>query len=563
VIRVRRLAAAAAAALLLAVPGPSVGHAQAPDRGRTDVFAGSVFESYLRYLQTLDRAAGYPVSIRSYAPSEIDVLGTRDTAHAWSSRYSLEARPAQQRGWTILGSTLAADVNTAFPFGGNDGPVWRGKGLTLAALTGVAIRYGALSAVVAPVFFRSQNLGFPLSASGLAGAQTFADGVFPLNIDRPQRFGDDAYTRLDPGESTIRVEAAGLTAAVSTASQWWGPSTEFAPILGNNAGGFPHLYLGTSRPANFGLGRFHARVVYGYLEQSAYSPVTGSRDFEDFENTGTRRFMAGLVAVATIRGAPGLEIGGSRFFHSASASGGLTKQNFALPFQGLLKRGLPVSRDTSSSVDRQAVRENQLASVFFRWAPPGSGFDAYAEFAREDHSADMRDFFLQPDHSVMTNVGVRGAWLNGRVLNAVRAEVFSYDPQGGLQAPGAGRSEGGVYIHSILRQGHTHRGQLLGADVGPGSGNAQVIAYERFSPRGRSMFFLRRAVARESSIHYSPDIEPIDRALDVLFTVGAELTWFIGDLDLTARAAATREYNRYLVDDRSNATLGLTLRYLF
>ena len=57
--------------------------------------------------------------------------------------------------------------------------------------------------------------------------------------------------------------------------------------------------------------------------------------------------------------------------------------------------------------DSSSVKENQLASLWFRWAPPGSGFDVYGEFGREDFAADLRDLILEPDHSASTNLGFR------------------------------------------------------------------------------------------------------------------------------------------------------------
>ncbi|MDO8501422.1 MAG: capsule assembly Wzi family protein [Gemmatimonadaceae bacterium] len=533
---------AAAALFLDALPVP----AQTNTGGASEVFAGSVLESYLRYLQTAGKSASYPFGIRGFSPAEIDRLAPKDTQHPWARRYSLGSGTQSGFRWDVVRPALSLNVNSAFPFGGNDGPVWNGRGLTTSVRMGIAARYGAFSAVLAPVAFRAENQSIALMPNGATGRLRFADGGFPTAVDRPQTFGTQPYMRLDPGESTIRVDFLGATAGISTASQWWGPTSEFSPILGNNAGGFAHVFLGTSSPASIGFASLHGRVVYGYLEQSAWSPVTGSTYWVNSTETGTRRFMAGLVGLMQVRGLPGLEIGGTRFFHAANLRGGLSSHNLRLPFLGLLKNRLPVEADTAFGETR-GVKENQLASVFVRIAPPGSGFDLYGEFAREDHSADLRDFLLEPDHASMSNVGFRKAWLSPTVMSALRAEFFTYEAPGGVQTREMG--EGGVYIHSVLKQGHTQRGQLLSADVGPGSGNAQILAFDRFTTRGRVTGYARRVVAHESA-------EP-----DVLNTLGGEMTRFVGPVDVTVQGSLTFDLNRNLQSDKTNVGLGVSVRY--
>ena len=59
---------------------------------------------------------------------------------------------------------------------------------------------------------------FPLMANGETGSLRFADGVNPTRIDQPQRFGSASYSRLDAGQSTIRLDLPGL--AVGVCSNW-------------------------------------------------------------------------------------------------------------------------------------------------------------------------------------------------------------------------------------------------------------------------------------------------------------------------------------------------------
>ena len=546
------------ASLVVLVAAPLSASAQTVG-GRAEVFAGSEFESYLRYLQTLGKSRPSVWGIRPLSPEQVDALMPFDSLHPWGQRYDF--RRGRQPGFSyeFVRPQTGIIGNTSYPFGGNDGPIWAGKGVTAWARAGVLLRWGPVSASVAPIAFRAANSDFPLMDNGESGVLSYGDGQFPTEIDRPQRFGVGAYSRADLGESTLRIDGAGLTLGISTASQWWGPTVEFPYVLGNNAGGFPHVFIGSYRPVSVGFGTVHGQVQYGYLYQSPFSAVTGKDYFQSFENPGRTRFMAGVIGVMTIKGVPGLEFGGGRFFHSPKDSSGVTSDDLALPWQNLLKSRLPVESDTVVVGDVRSIFQNQLASIFLRWAPPSSGFELYSEYGREDFSADVRDFMLEPDHSSTLNVGFRKAWLRGRNISAVRAEVFNYE------APSSGRTrgEGLIYLHQPLLQGHTYRGQLLGANVGVGAGSAYLFAFERFSGAGKWKLFTSRVTQREVSWRKQPNILPDDKPVDVQHSLGAELTRFVGTFDITGRMILTSELDRYFISDKSNVNFALTIRQGF
>jgi hypothetical protein len=548
------------ASVVVTLALPSAMLAQSNAGGRNEVFAGSTFESYLRYLQSLGKSDPYPISIRGFSPLEIDKMSAKDSTHPWAQRYSFQKQTRDPRTLTLdpVRPTVGLTVNSSYPFGGNDGVVWAGKGLTSVAQIGVAARWGPFSATLAPIAFRSQNADFDMADNGQVGRLRFNDAQYPFVMDRPQRFGESAYSRVDLGESTLRADVLWLAAGISTASQWWGPANDYPYVLGNNSGGFPHVFFGTSKPVDAAIVRLHGRVVYGMLDQSPYSPVAGTDYFSSFVQPGKRRFMAGAVGLITIPGAPGLEIGGTRFFHAANSEDGITSHNLGLPFQNLLRNKLREEADTIFGGSK-SVRENQLASLFFRWAPPGSGFDVYGEYGREDFSADMRDLLLEPEHSATTSLGVRKAWMTGLNLNAVRLEGFSYEASAGSRT----RGEGQIYIHGVLLQGHTNRGQALGAPTGAGSGSAQTVAYDRFTPMGRMSGFFSRVTQREQAGFMRGANEPIKHAVDVMNSIGGEFSRFVGPFDIGARLVLTKDINRNFQADKSNVTLGFNVRQEF
>lgn len=456
----------------------------------------------------------------------------------------------------MLPASLNLIANSAFPFGSNDGAVWAGKGLTTVIGAGVTAKWSHFSVTLAPRFFRAENSEFDLMANGHTGRLAFADGQFADIVDRPQRFGASAYQRFDPGQSTIRFDGYGVTAGVSTANQSWGPSDRYQYILGNNAGGYPHIFIGTEHPVNAGFAGIHGRVVWGMLEQSDYSPVTGPKYFVDGVQSGTRRFTAGMIATIQPRGVKGLEIGAARFFHSAWPKEGLTQGDFTALFQNIFKRGLPTEPSLPGSDNTKGVRDNQLFSVFARWVVPGTGFETYGEFGREDHSWDIRDFLQEPDHGGASRLlGFRKMWSSGYAL---RAEAINYEaPQLTRFRP-----EGAVYVHYVLRQGHTVGGQPLGADVGLGSGAGSTVAVDRYSVKGRTSVEWTRSVAHERGTYHVNGVID-EKAVDVLHTLSLQALRFNGPVDLTGKLNLTMNLNRYFQSDVFNAGVQLGASYRF
>ncbi|MBI4502352.1 MAG: hypothetical protein HY700_14475 [Gemmatimonadetes bacterium] len=514
--------------------------------GRSEVFAGSEIEQYLRFLQSDGRVPLYPWTIGAFSPAEVGRLLPSDSMHPWAARYALsrQARPAIEIDLVRPAATLIQ--NTTFPYGSNDGPLWAGRGITAALQAGIAARAGPFSLTLAPMVFRAQNASFDLQSNGLTGRLAYADAQQPGNIDRPQRFGPDPYAVLDPGQSTARIDWKGVTLGGSTANQRWGPGLTYPIILGNNAAGFPHLFFGTSSPVDLWLFRLHGRVVWGTLAESDYSAATGVQ---------TRRFMSGVVALVIPRGLPGLELGGGRFFHTPWPADGLTWRNFRKPFEAIFKKNLtgdPNLPDANQDTD------NQLASVFFRWVLPASGAELYGEYAREDHNWDLRDFTVEPDHSAGYLLGLRKVWRHGADrFWGLRGEVVNLQPSTLIR----GRGEDPFYVHFAARQGHTQRGQVLGADVGNGGAGA-TLGLDYYHPGGRWAIAWSRVLRQDIGEYWRNNVlNP--RSLDVVHTLAVEGIFFRGIFDLTGQLAGSYEFNRNFVKDafNLNAVLGVRMGF--
>ena len=525
-----KLRASAAVLCILTVATPA---ADAQRVARTSVFAGGETDNYLRYLQTLGLVPLYPWGTRAFSPAEVDRLLPADTSHPWRAAYDFAPAP---RGFSFawVAPAASARVNTGFPYGFNDGPIWAGRGLTIAADGGFQARRGAVSVTLAPLAFVAQNAAFDLMPNGATGNQVYGDGVQWALIDRPQRFGGSTYARLDPGQSTLRLDWHALAGGITTANQYWGPASEFPIMLGNNAAGIPQVFLGTAHPVDLWLVRLHGRLVWGRTTQSAFSAETTAAGV---------RYTSAIVLDLTSRWVPGLELGLTRFSHQPWPPGGPTFDDLLNMFRG----------GQGSAKNLQGV--NQLASAFFRWVAPRSGFEVYGEYGRDDYNQNYRDFLMEPDHIGGYTIGFRKVMRRGSKLLAVRAETqnlqFSHLARGRNWEP--------FYTHSSeVRQGHTQDGQVLGSESGVG-GAGSVIAIESYSPRGRWTWSWTRLIRQQrGDPNGATQLDP--HGVDVQHALAVERLRFGRRYDGLARLAAVYELNRDFGSDAFSLNLIFGLR---
>jgi hypothetical protein len=520
----------------LTVTVPSL-EAQGVQTTMLDYATGSEFEDYLRALQVAGLTQLYPWSIRAFSPREIKKLASADTAGPWRLATALNLRRA-----AVGPVTAGAIFNSAYPYGINDGPVWAGRGLTGSVSAGAAGIIGPFSITLAPLAFWAQNTAFPLLKGNLPAPDRYQNTIGTGSADFPERFGDKPYSRIDLGNSSVRFDSKAITAGVSSANEWIGPATEYPFLLGTNAPGFPHIFAGTGEPWNLWIARVHARVAWGKLYQSAYSPVTGTTRYTSATMPGTERLATYLTFVLLPRGIPGLELGASRFLHVPYRAGEPSADFWRKPFKVFFLRNEYAGGDSAGA-------DNQLASAFFRWVFPKSGFEVYGERGYEDQFYDIRDLIQRPDHEREYMLGAQKV-LNRRdsFFDVIKAELINF------QYPSAS-----VYRHVTLRQGHTNRGQLLAAGVGAGTGAASTLSWTRYTSAGRTTATFRRIVRADEGEYLLTGITN-PRSSDVIIAAGLERMRIGKRADFGVKAEAMDDLNRNFSSDVPNLNLQFTAR---
>ena len=518
-----RLRCTAAMIMLCLSVAPRTARAQIPTRldlgGRIQV--GSEAERYQRAVQLSGPTTASPWTLQPFSPDvERGVMPAGP--HPWSARFTRADSLPHVR---LLRPAVTLIGNSAFPFQESIGPIWAGRGATVAAQAGVAAKWGRLEVQFAPIAFVAQNLDFVLAPNGLSDNARFADARFPDKIDYPQRFGSASYSRLDPGQSTVTLTLPGVSFGASSESQRWGAAHEFPLVLGPGAGGFPHAFIGTNSPLDFGLFRLQARYIAGPLDQTSYSQASRGNE---------HRIASALLLAASPRGFDGLEVGVERFFESTNAAS-----------RELLLRPLRLGNLVGAADDAGAniPKENQIASAFFRWALPAGGVELYGEWYFEDYPGSRRKFALKPDDLSAFDLGFQ------RVLVAtpVHRKLFRFEIVNGERSHQE-RGDRGVgypppYTHYVVQQGHTEHGLLLGSPEAYG-GAGWRLAVDNYTPSGRTTIGLERllrfdALAGQTST--AAEVHP-----DVLYGVRAELLRFAGARDYTISVVPALDLNRNL-----------------
>jgi len=499
----------------------------APLQAQRPVVPGSELDEYVRLLEISGRVRGAPLVFRPLAARHVGVTLRADSAHPWEARDPLRQTriPGERARIVLLNPTVHGIYLSAYPRSVNDGALWAGKGVSAEISGGALATWGPLTATVLPTLYRAANADFETAPVTEPGRSPFA---YPWQggIDWPQRFGPDAFSRLDLGQSGIRLDLAGFTAGVSTENMWWGPAQRHPILMSNTAPGFPHLDVGTGRPVRTAVGRIETRVVWGALSESGVF---------DTVSTNGRRFFTGLTAAIEPRWVPGLTLGLGRVFYMPWDS--VEVGDVVLGLQSVFKESLADSLNPTGDDER-----DQMLSLYARWVLPESGFEAYVEWSRNDHNWDLRDFLLEPDHSQAFMLGFTKAVPSSSNIWRLRGEVTHLERSRTFQV----RPNPVYYVHYRVPQGYTQRGQLLGAGIGP-SGSSQFFGVDRYSPAGRIGVYAER-VRYDNDAYYDrfgPDPNIAYLGHDVELTLGLSALRFVGDFDLRGVLAASRELNRY------------------
>jgi hypothetical protein len=366
------------------------------------------------------------------------------------------------RYWVApLPAAVEARHSTTYPRTMVDGSFRPGVGPMVGLVGGITAGVGPLTLVVRPELHHHRNTGFDMVGASIPGYSPFIHATVGTRIDLPQRFGARPFTVLSPGQTTLRLDLGPAVVGVSTENAVWGPGLRNPLLLSSAAPGLPHFFLGTNRPVDIRIGNLFLRTLVARTTES---------DFFDGDPANDHLLLSGTIASIEPAPLPGLTLGVSRFF--------AVQDGPDVGWGTFLRAAFTNLQENPQGTDPFA--DNQYASVFARWAFPEAGLEVYGEFARNDHWQEWLELIKSPQAAGGWMAGLQKVFPGESVAWRVLAEAANLVDPIPTQLP---NRPGAIhwYTHSQLRQGHTHRGQLLGAPIGPG-GRQQVVAIDRYSP---------------------------------------------------------------------------------
>jgi hypothetical protein len=510
---------------------------------------GGWAEDYARLMQLAGPLPVTSVTARPALRTAHEQLTAGQTSHAWGQAM-VRRTPTELR---VGGATFALHpvearmfANTSRPWGWNDGAVWQSRGLNFVARGGVDMRWGAVHLTLAPLVTHSTNYSFTLSPLAVPpGLSEYAYPTVPgATIDMPQRFGSRPVQRIDWGNTNLRAEWGPVALGLSHENLWWGPGRQNDILLTNHAPGFWHAHLSLVEPVSVGIGSITGRWIWGSLRESAFFDTIPAND---------RRYLTGAVVSFVPRWSPGLELGAARLFNARwTSTPGLDE---------ILWLVRPVLKENQASEANPLGddEQDQMATVFARWALPAAGLELYGEWARGDHSFDFRDLFVQPEHAsaylagfqkVLSHSPLRTWRVGGEMTLLASSRTVA------LREPKAGA----FYVHGLVAQGYTHRGQVLGAGIGPGSKQFSV-AVDRFAPWGQAGVTLLRTVYDDNRFYARPEANALEHEVEP--SVRFDATVFRGPWDLNASFTVSRLLNMWYQfrNDSQNLNIVVGARY--
>lgn len=343
--------------------------------------------------------------------------------------------------------------NTAAPYGQNDGALWQGKGYNTSLTAGVRLEAYGLELTVKPQLCWQENREFEYMPGVYGSEYSY---FWKGNIDLVQRYGDSSFWTFDWGDTEIRYTWHTLTVGFGSQSPWLGPAW-LNPMLGsNNAGTYPKFDIGLRKQRvvipglNWNLGEIEGRIWTGYLSES---------DYFDTDNDNNHNMINGFAVAYSPSFIPGMTLSVNKICLCKWEDRSIKYFN---PFY-----------------DSNEV-EDQKASFGIDWIFPQVGFEVYGELGIDDYNSRG---ISNPFHTAIYTVGAKKTFSIIKKHGIFAELLFEWNNFEMSQDFQLQWKYMGYYSHSIISQGYTQNGQIIGAGSGY-FGNSQYLAFKIYHKKG-------------------------------------------------------------------------------
>lgn len=371
----------------------------------------------------------------------------------------------------LLQAGVTLHKNDQLALSENDGTLIPAVGWQQRVSIGAMVKWGGLTLQLQPEWIQASNED-PSSFTGDPGNGNYWSRFYMYEankIDNLSRFGNAAYKKFYPGQSSLKYHYKTLSIGVSTENLWWGPGLRNSLVMSNQAPGFLHGTFQTNKPLTTPAGNIEFQAVYGQLMNTPftheYNPIMQNIWAGGIQpKADIQRNLVGGIFTYNPKWTPNFFIGfsGASYFYTQGA-----------PINPNSEVLLPLENKASTG---------KLGSLFFRYKMPESHAEVYAEYGRANRWAAPWNLF---GDTIPTGymVGFRKLFPIGGdakkgyfLLNAEITQLQLPDtrivmnPENPYSVP----KTNSWYTHPYIAQGYTNDGQVIGASIGPGS-NSQTL----------------------------------------------------------------------------------------
>ena len=438
-----------------------------------------------------------------------------------------------KESFKVLDLNSRVSFNSSYPRGFNDGPLWKGKGITTELHGGISGKKGKWSFQLMPVIFFSQNSEFKQAPNNRENELTYQF----TRIDWVQRYGTSAKLFFHPGQSEVKFQAGKFIASLSTQNYSVGPSFFNPVLLSQQGNGFPHLRIGSSPFTIKKIGVFEANVLGGVLIESDHFDNETKNDFRlfnglfiNYQPSFLKNFKIGIGKVLYKQ---------TRYFEAEDIIALITI------LEGEDREGFNAGNDTF----------DQMASAFAEWSFPSVGFRMYGEFAKNDFTGRFRWTAVEPEHTRGYTIGFEKIVQskNNKEYKILYEHTNLSHNQAFLWRPTPT-----FYAHGVNHQGYTNDGQLIGAGIGPGGNsdhlllqmqnmNNQVLGLTISRIENNRDYFVSNSGSQGLGLTIDDH--------DVEYSLGLFASRRKNNYSIFGEATYSYNFNRYYQNDRSNIYL--------
>ena len=388
--------------------------------------------------------------------------------------------------------------NTLQPISFNDGNMYPARGWQERYSYGVNLKLLIFDINYQPEKLTVQNLTQEYYAGNTQDGNFMFKyfGMVANNIDNFRQFGYDRIEETTLGQSRAGIKFKYMAAGVSNENIWWGPGKRNSLVFTNNAAGFQHYYLKTVEPIKTYIGSFELAGVVGKLDTTKYTEIDQEllnicQPCKVFKNLDERE-IDGITINYQPKWIPNFYIGyaySRQFYRNATDASGDTVNFFS--------KNLP---------------KQEIGSLFFRFAMPEDHAEFYGEMGLPNESPWPWKFFkerMRPGFvfgaTKLVPLKLFDSYLSLNVeftqLQLMNSRDILYEGY-----PWGGGKPNSWYLSTIVQQGWSNNGQLMGSSIGPGSNN-QSISISWNKGYNKIGLFVERTVFNNDfyySVYYNP-----------------------------------------------------------